>query len=1155
MKKEFATLTVVFLLLLAMVAPLLINKTAKADVGDAWLTGNVHDYGEDTDSDGLYNYLVVEVEANVTVAGTYTLQVSRLAGEPKYEYVLLSTSNQTYLETGIQNITLSFNGIAVHGSRINVTKLIDIYFYDSAWNVLGIYSELNLTMTYEYTLFDVGATFTGTIIDSGVDTDGNGLYDYLDLGIEIDVKDAGLYYIYAYNLANASDYVSIYSYCRAQVYLSQGTYYMNFSIYGPTIYSSYVTNISTVNNLYLELVEQTFYRIDFRDSLPLSKTYDYTDFEFHAQLTGKITDEGVDTDGNGLFNYLRVGVEINVTEAGYYGIVIVELVDNETNYLEIANRAENYFGLGNHTIYLDYYGQMFAYYHFSPLNLSHVHLYEVDPNVDLGEIESAMLSRTYDYTFFDAPSKDMQIYFTAYPNGTLGVEGQLNFTHMYPQRTGPAINASIDISTTGSMTEGVFSGSLAFPSDGMFEWPFNSIVANLTSKYEGGLVNSTLDLTMFMPPGPGRSYPFNSTEFELVSLYQSGMLDVDLWAETQLPESMAAEMFPLNAVDLTIRADYVDNQLVGNITFHLLAGVPELDIVVYFSGNKTTLQLNGHVNVTYGDYFGTEINSTTLEGMLYQLNNTVPGPTGLVANLTGGLLECTSLETTKTEWPSELGADVQYDASIHWNFTLFFARLLTQMFFGGGPNEEVVYAAFESVFSSVENASLTLNYYHESGIVEVMLDLTCDVKALWSKALELVPPTFPPEYGTQVEAWLKIQNASAYAIQDFSLNITYSSTEQRLDADAYVLSNATQLENELMLILPDAVPPELRPIYEAYLSVTYCNLTYSETTLNYIKGTAQFEANWICEGDFKAQLNHVKRFYIDYLNATSPWMLEWSLRLLNETEIDISNFSADVKLTSDEMQLTFSGAIIKPPKDEVNPIIFKLYKFFNTTSYDPLEPPREFEKLKIIIMAGFNETHTILLYAPGTVPTPDNTSLDFKSMTWQNATLSSLKDLNFRVAYQEIIDYLGEKYYVPIFTNSTVSNFNFNPSAKGISFNVTGERGTGFCEITIPRALLNASRQDWIVRLDGQVLNLDENYTVTENAEYVFISLNYTHSSHHIEVEGTWIVPEFQPNLLPPVLIALSLIAVAIAISQRKKLGIIKTRYQKVIYAFLSRIH
>ncbi len=1158
LKKKLETLIVIAFLSFATIAPLFVNNTVKAQLS-AYLTGNVYDYGEDTDSDGLYNYLVVEVEANVTAAGTYRLQVNRLGSEYGYLYVWLSASNQTYLEEGIQNITLSFNGIAIHGSRINVTKLVDVYFYDSEWNPLGIWSEINLTITYDYTLFDVGATFTGTVIDSGVDTDGNGLYDYLEVGIGLDVEDAGLYDVYAYNLANASYYyINIYAYCYTRIYLPQGAYYVNFSIYGPAIYASQVTNISTINWLYLDLMDQqtnSWYRIDEKDSLPLINTYDYTDFEPHAQLTGKIVDEGVDADGNGLFDYLRVGVEINVTEAGYYGVVIEKLVDNETNDLEIPQRVENYFDLGNHTVYIEYYGPMFAYYHFSPANLSYVRLYEVNTGVGLGEIESAALSQTYDYTFFDAPSKDMQIYFTAYPNGTVGVDGALNFTHMYPQNTGPAINASMDISTTGSTTEGVFSGRLAFPTDGAFGWPFNSTVASFASKYEGGLVNSTLDLSMFMPPGAGTNYPLNASDFDLVSLYKNGMLNVNLWAETTLPESITAEMFPLNATDLTILADYAGNQLVGNITFHLLAGVPELDIIVYFSGNKTTLQLTGHVNVTYSNYFGTEINATTLEGMLYQLNSTVPGPTGIVANMTGGLLESTILETEKTEWPGGLGADVQYNATIQGNFTLFFARLLTQMF--SGPPEEFVYAVLESALSSVENASLTLNYYHDSGIAEVNLDLNCDVKALWSKALELVPSTVPPENRMQVEAMLKVANASAYAIRDFSLNASYSSAEQRLDLDAYLLSNATQLEDELRLILPDAVPPELRPIYEAYLSVTYCNPTDYEATFNYVNGTGEFEVNWICEGDFKAQLNHVKRFYIDYLNATSPWMIDWSLRLLNETEVDVSNFSADIEMARDEIYLTFSGLTIKPPKDDVNQIIFKLYKLFNATSYDPLEPPREFEKLKIVVTAGFNGTHTILLYAPGTMPTPDYTALDFKSMAWENVTMSSLKDLEFRVAYQAVVDYAGEKYYIPIFTNSTVNlgSFNFNAGAKRISFNVTGESGTGFCEITIPRALLNASRQEWIVRLDGQTLTLDEDYTVAENAEFVFISLNYTHSSHQIEVVGTWAVPEFQPNILTPLLIALSLIAVAIAIRQRKRLGIVKARYQKAAYALLTKIH
>jgi len=169
--KKFVTLTAIILLLLAMVAPLWINKMAKALVSAAFLTGNVYDYGEDTDGDTLYNYLVVEGEANRTVAGNYRLEVDKLKGEHEGEYVCLFVSNETYLEEGIQNISLSFNGIPIHGRRINATKLVDVYFYDSAWNLLSIYSELNLSKTYDYTLFDVGATFTGAVVDSSVDAD------------------------------------------------------------------------------------------------------------------------------------------------------------------------------------------------------------------------------------------------------------------------------------------------------------------------------------------------------------------------------------------------------------------------------------------------------------------------------------------------------------------------------------------------------------------------------------------------------------------------------------------------------------------------------------------------------------------------------------------------------------------------------------------------------------------------------------------------------------------------------------------------------------------------------------------------------------------------------------------------------------------------
>jgi hypothetical protein len=216
------------------------------------------------------------------------------------------------------------------------------------------------------------------------------------------------------------------------------------------------------------------------------------------------------------------------------------------------------------------------------------------------------------------------------------------------------------------------------------------------------------------------------------------------------------------------------------------------------------------------------------------------------------------------------------------------------------------------------------------------------------------------------------------------------------------------------------------------------------------------------------------------------------------------------------------------------------------------ESPREFEKLKITVTGGSNATHTVLLYASPSVPKPDSFALDYRSMIWENTTISSLKDLLFQIAYQKPIDYLGETYYALLFTNSTMSNFGFDAGARSISFKVAGTTGTGFCNITIPRSLLYAALGNWTVKIDGITLS-SGNFTVTENGEYAFIYLNYSHSEHTIEIIGTWVVTELPPSLLPIFLMILSLIVAAVAVKERKRLVKMKTKYQSVIRILAKR--
>jgi hypothetical protein len=243
--------------------------------------------------------------------------------------------------------------------------------------------------------------------------------------------------------------------------------------------------------------------------------------------------------------------------------------------------------------------------------------------------------------------------------------------------------------------------------------------------------------------------------------------------------------------------------------------------------------------------------------------------------------------------------------------------------------------------------------------------------------------------------------------------------------------------------------------------------------------------------------------------------------------------------------------ILKPPADIIDPVRFELKSWLNLTN-DPSAPPLEGDTVSVTVTGESSANQTVLLYLPSDVPSPDSISEDYGSMAWNNVSLSSLQDLMFLEAYEQQVNYGGETYPVPIFTNSTVSNFTFNPSAKQIDFNVSGPQGTGFCNVTIPRSLLNASAlSDWVVMFDGNTLNSTE-FSITENDAYVFIYLNYTTSEHTISIMGT-IVPiaEFQPDFLPLVLAISTLIAAIIIFKQRRKLEPLKLKCRQALSMLL----
>jgi hypothetical protein len=1280
-----ATVTILLLVFASSLASVRTLSIAAAQQSNADLTGRIFDHGEDTDSDGLFDFLVVDVEVNVYVAGTYQVGIGALSAG-LYNSLYFSAKNQTYLDIGMHNVSVLLNGIAIHGSKLDFTDVNSVSLsYGIAYSQFSteIY-DIPLSRTYSYTLFDNGAALTGNVYSEGKDTDGNGLFDYLEITVEINVTDAAEYELSVSELYNVSEYgqenVPVWNSTKA--HLSPGLQNLTVSFLGALLYTSHATNMSEIDSITLEMwVDSQSYPVDSASLVPLTRAYSYLEFDRLAYFTGKVFDVAVDSDGNSKYDYLELRVEVNVTEAGYYSVIVQNLlgnlsgtvnayatkfayfdvgvqlanltiygpaiymahvdpayiermdmfnsgpssfaVDTLTNvplptlykysdfeshasfigthsdlavdtdgdglfdYLAVGidvnvtkagtygiqsdmllgqsaqgydtqlyaqQMTEGYFASGVHRLYLNYSGPMFAQAHFSPTAISGVTLFESNPSYfELDRMSSVPLSKTYNQRLFDAPLRDAQINFVVYPNGTVSFGGQFNYTHMYPSNIFPTVNATVGFSTHDNVTTSTTNGTIVFPPS---MTPLNSTTGHLLTQYANGLMNATVDATMSMPPEASTIWPFNTSDFTLKNAYSNGMLSTDLSGQTIIPSQLLS-MYPFNITDMVVLVDYKEDHINGNVTFHAVSGLPLGDVITYISGNRTDLHLTGNLTVLYGNFYGTEVNSATVDSILGNFTSTIH-------DLSAGSLECTQLNTTKTPLyvgSTEYGEGVDYNITIQGNFTGALANLLSTDFLGSysGEASPVIEAALESFSSSVQNASMKLMYYYTSQIATFDFHSTSDIKAAWNKAFDLVPAAVPSDNKTIAEAWIKIANATAYAYEDVGFNASYSSATQELDLHGFVLANASQLENDVITFLPDTVSPELRGLFENYLNTTYCKLKSENATFDSTLGTVNFEVTETYEGDYKAELNREKSFIKDYLDAiysqypyqsTYPTILSYPFTIVNDTEIDTNNFKAELRSGSDWIFLTFNGVLLQPPKEQIDSIRFNLSKFFNmTTGFEG--SLTEFDKLKITIAGGTDANQTVLVYTPATVPTPANASLNSATMTWQNTPLSSLKDLRFLIAYAAVVNYGGVTEYVPIVTNSTVTGFNFNPSAKSITFNVEGATGTGFCNVTIPKSVLYASASNWTVKIDGVTLS-PANFTVTENAEYVFIYFTYSHSRHSVEITGTSVVPEFQPNLLLPLLVGISLITMLIAVKQRRRLTALKTRYQSLLHAFSS---
>ncbi|NQU99036.1 S8 family serine peptidase [Candidatus Woesearchaeota archaeon] len=285
--------------------------------GASLMIENISEAVTDLDGDGQYDELLITMPLNVSVAGEYSLR-----GYLENGYDAITDDYiSAYLETGIQEMTLTFNGEYIYQSEVNGSyNLNHVSLYqegEGESEQLVHLHDVYQTLAYSYTDFERPPISLVNFTDSGVDTDADGYYNYLVIEAQMIVEEAGTYYGYARLEAPSGQNID-YFYTEEQYY-ETGIHIIQFNYSGMDIRSQEENGPYNVERIrFYELIagysEEVFIDYDMYQT----GAYSYEDFEpLFAQLLN-ITDYGVDTNNNTLYDELVVNVELVVEETGEY---------------------------------------------------------------------------------------------------------------------------------------------------------------------------------------------------------------------------------------------------------------------------------------------------------------------------------------------------------------------------------------------------------------------------------------------------------------------------------------------------------------------------------------------------------------------------------------------------------------------------------------------------------------------------------------------------------------------------------------------------------------------------------------------------------------------------------------------------------------------
>jgi hypothetical protein len=362
----------------------------------ASFSGSYVDLEIDANSDGVYEFLRLDVGLTAVVSSLYNV-TAWLADATGTEYLWASTSQQ--LAPGTHTVELLFDGTLI--SEMGIDGPYTISWIEMRAGPRGItvetVSNALVTGPYQYTQFALQPVqFTNTFSDTGIDIDGNGLYEKIQVTVGLNVQETGTYTITGE--LEGSTPISV----------ADNTLALEPSVQNITLEfdTSIISQAHYDGPLYLKrlrIEDAAGNRLDFiNDAYTLSN---YTPESIEKSGVSididNALEQGLDFDNDGDLDYLRVELPLNVNQSGIY-ILSADLEDSASEVIDSSNLSLNLTAGVPTSVTLDFSGTKISEHQAnSPYTLVRVTI--LDENEELIDYYSRYITTgSYDYTQFNS---------------------------------------------------------------------------------------------------------------------------------------------------------------------------------------------------------------------------------------------------------------------------------------------------------------------------------------------------------------------------------------------------------------------------------------------------------------------------------------------------------------------------------------------------------------------------------------------------------------------------------------------------------------------------------------------------------------------------------------------------------------------------------